>query len=85
MSRVTSRATCRGTRTRSVDEVVDNELARGEVVDDEPRDEPHDVPRHPDARRRRSIRRRAYARRSSRDESRDKPRDVPKQPDARRR
>jgi hypothetical protein len=44
-----SRTTCRGTRTRG----------RGEVVDDErrnePRDELRDVPRHPDARRRRSI------------------------------
>jgi hypothetical protein len=51
-------------------EVVDDEPARGGVVDDErcdePRDEPHDVPRHPDARRRRSSQRRACARRSSR-------------------
>jgi hypothetical protein len=31
----------------------------GEVVDDEPRGEPRDIPRHPDARRRRSSRRRA--------------------------
>jgi hypothetical protein len=58
-------------------EVVDDEPARGRVVDyerrDEPRDEPRDVPRHPDARRRRSSRRRA----------RDEPRDVPKQPVAR--
>jgi hypothetical protein len=50
--------------------VVDNEPARGgEVVDewrDEPRDETRDVPRHPDARRRRSSRRGAYARRRSR-------------------
>jgi hypothetical protein len=56
MSRVTSRATCRGTRTHDVVEVVDDKPAQGEVVDDEPRDEPHDeprdVPRHPDARRR---------------------------------
>jgi hypothetical protein len=54
-SRVTSRATCRGTRTRGEDEVVDDdEPARGGVVDDErcdePHDEPRDVPRHPDAR-----------------------------------
>jgi hypothetical protein len=39
-------------------EVVNDESARGEVVDDErldePRDEPRDVPRHLDARRRRS-------------------------------
>jgi hypothetical protein len=56
MSRVTSRATCRGTRTRGGGEVVDDEPARGGVVDyersDEPRDELRDVPRHPDARRR---------------------------------
>jgi hypothetical protein len=36
-------------------EVVDDEPARGGVVDDErcdePRDETRDVPRHPDARR----------------------------------
>jgi hypothetical protein len=54
MSGVTSRATCRGTRTRGGGEVVDNEPVRGGVVDDdrgdEPRDEPRDVPRHPDAR-----------------------------------
>jgi hypothetical protein len=62
-SRVTSRATCRGTRTSGGGEVVDDEPARGGVVDDErrdkprderrdkPRDEPRDVPRHPDARR----------------------------------
>jgi hypothetical protein len=39
-------------------EVVDDETARGGVVDDERRDEPRDescdVPRHPDARRSRS-------------------------------
>jgi hypothetical protein len=49
----TSRATCRGTRTRGGGEVVDDVPARGEVVDDEwcdePRDEPRDVPRHPNA------------------------------------
>jgi hypothetical protein len=56
-----SRAMCRGTRTRGVVEVVDDEPARGEVVDDEQRDElrderrnephdkPHDVSMHPDA------------------------------------
>jgi hypothetical protein len=51
-----SGATCRGTQTRGVGEVVDDEPARGGVVDDEQRDElrdePRDVPRHPDARRR---------------------------------
>jgi hypothetical protein len=70
---------CRGTRTRGVGEVVDDEPARGgaaddepardRVVDDERRDKPHDelrdVPRHPDARWRRSSRRRACARRTS--------------------
>jgi hypothetical protein len=54
MSRVTGRATCRGTRTRGVGEVVDDDPG---VFDDErrdePREEPRDVPRHPDARRRR--------------------------------
>jgi hypothetical protein len=63
-SRVTSRATCQGTRTRGgvVDDepargggaVVDDEPTQGGVVDDErrdePRDEPRDVPRHQDAR-----------------------------------
>jgi hypothetical protein len=51
---------CRGTWTRGVGEVVDDEPARGEVVEDEPHDEPHDEPcnvlRHPDAQRRRSSR-----------------------------
>jgi hypothetical protein len=69
-SSVTSRVTCRGTQMRSVGEVVDDEPARGGVVDDkwrdEPRDEPRDMPKHPDARRRRSSRRRVCARRSSR-------------------
>jgi hypothetical protein len=41
---------------RGISEVVDDEPARGRVVDDErrdkPRDEPHDVLRHPDALRR---------------------------------
>jgi hypothetical protein len=50
-SRVTSlamsRATCRGTRTRGGGEVVDDEPG---VVDDGRRDEPRDVPMHPDAR-----------------------------------
>jgi hypothetical protein len=44
-----SRATCRGTRTCSVVEVVDDERH------DEPRDEPCDLPMHPDAWRMRSI------------------------------
>jgi hypothetical protein len=54
MSRVTSRATCRGTRTRGIGEVVDGERrdepARGEVVDDESRDKLRDEPKQPDAR-----------------------------------
>jgi hypothetical protein len=41
---------CRGTQTRGVGEVVDDEPVQGGVVDDEPRDEPRDVSRHPDAR-----------------------------------
>jgi hypothetical protein len=36
---------------RDVVEVVDDEPAHGKVVDDEP----HDVPRNPDAQRRRNI------------------------------
>jgi hypothetical protein len=44
MSRVTGHAMCRGTRTRGVGEVVDDERR------DELHDEPRDVPRHPDAR-----------------------------------
>jgi hypothetical protein len=44
-SRVTSRAMCRGTRTRSVAEVVDDGPARGGVVNDERHDEPWDEPR----------------------------------------
>jgi hypothetical protein len=46
---VTSHATCRGTQTRGIGEVVDDEPARGRVVDDERRDKPHDVLRHPNA------------------------------------
>jgi hypothetical protein len=70
MSGATSRATCLGTKTRGVVEVVDDEPHDeprdvGEVVDDEPRDEPRDVPRHLDVWRRRSGRRRA-ARRAAR-------------------
>jgi hypothetical protein len=49
---VTSRATCRGTRTHGVGEVVDDEPARGEVVDDESHDKPRDVPKQTDARHR---------------------------------
>jgi hypothetical protein len=46
--------------------VVDDEPVRGGVVDDERRDEPRDMSRHPDARRRRSSRQRACAVRNSR-------------------
>jgi hypothetical protein len=49
MSRVMSHATCRGTRTRGLGEVFDDEPVRGGVVDDEQHDEPRDVPWHPDA------------------------------------
>jgi hypothetical protein len=45
-----SRAMCRGTRTRGVGEVVDDEPAGGEAVDDESHDNPCDVPKQPDAR-----------------------------------
>jgi hypothetical protein len=48
-----SHATCRGTWTRGVGEVVNDERR------DESRDEPRDVPRHPDTWRSRSSRRRA--------------------------
>jgi hypothetical protein len=64
-----SRATCRGTRTR------------GEVVDDESRDEPRDVPRYPDMRRRRSNRTCGVVKVVD-DEPHDEPRDVPRHPDA---
>jgi hypothetical protein len=53
---------CRGTRTHDIGEVVDDEPARGEVVDDERRDEPRDVPKQPDAWHSRSSRRRAARR-----------------------
>jgi hypothetical protein len=52
MSGVTSLATCQGTRTRGIGEVVDDEPARGGVVDDERRDVLRDVPKQPEARRR---------------------------------
>jgi hypothetical protein len=73
---VTSRATCRGTRTRGVGEVVDDEPG---VVDDErreePRDEPRDVPRHPDARRREVVDDEPGV---VDDERREEPRDEPR-------
>jgi hypothetical protein len=81
MSRVTGRATCRGTWMRGVGEVVDNERHN------EPRDERRDVLRHPVARRRRSSRRQVMRRMTCRgtqtrgvgevvdDEPRDDPRD----------
>jgi hypothetical protein len=40
-----SRATCRGTQTRGVVEVVNDEPARGGEVNDERHDEPRDKPR----------------------------------------
>jgi hypothetical protein len=75
-SRVTSRAMCRGTRTRGGGEVVDDEPARGGVVNDEPArgrvvdDEPARGGEVDDERH---------------DEPRDETRDVPKQSEARRR
>jgi hypothetical protein len=68
---MTSRATCRGTRTRGVGEEVDDVPARGVVVDDEPRD----VPRH----------RTCGVGEEVNDERRDEPRNVPRHPNARRR
>jgi hypothetical protein len=66
MSGTTSHAPCQSTRTCGGGTVVDDEPARGGVVDDErrdePRDEPRDVPRHPNAR---SSRRRAMNRATS--------------------
>jgi hypothetical protein len=63
---MTSRATCRGTRTRGGGEVVDDEPTRGGVADDEPVrgrvgddercdepcDESRDMPKQQEARRR---------------------------------
>jgi hypothetical protein len=49
-SHATSRATCRSNWTLGVGEVVDSEPARGEVVNDESRDKPRDVPKQPDVR-----------------------------------
>jgi hypothetical protein len=50
-SRVTSRVTCRDIRMRDVGEVVDDKPRRGEVIDNESRDEPRDVLEQLDARR----------------------------------
>jgi hypothetical protein len=75
-SRVTSRATCRDTRTRGGGKVVDDEPVRGGVVDDKPArggvvdDEPVRGGEVDDERC---------------DEPRDESRDVPRHPDARRR
>jgi hypothetical protein len=52
------RATCRGTQTRGIGEVVDDE-PRDDLRDeprDDLRDEPRDVPRHPNAWRGQSSR-----------------------------
>jgi hypothetical protein len=74
--------------------VINDEPARHGVVDDErhddPRDELRDVPRHPDARRCRSSRRRAMSRATCRGTQTrgvgelvdDEPRDMPRHPDA---
>jgi hypothetical protein len=74
--RVMSHATCRGTRTRNGGEVVDDEPARGGVVDDEL--ERGEVVNEDPARR-------GVVNDERRDEPRDEPRDVPRHPDARRR
>jgi hypothetical protein len=95
MSRVTGRATCRGTRTRGVGEVIDDERRN------EPCDELRDEPRQPVARRRRSSLRQAMSRVTCRgtqtrsvgkvvdyerrDEPREEPRDVSRHRDTRRR
>jgi hypothetical protein len=63
MSRMTSRVTCRGTRTRGGGKVVDDERR------DESRDEPRDMPRHLDARPSRSSRQRAVWRAARRAEA----------------
>jgi hypothetical protein len=83
-SRLTNRSTCRGTQTHGVGEVVDDEPTRGEVVNNEPRDEPRDVPRHPDAQRSEVVDDKHARAEVVDDERRDVPHDVPKQPDARR-
>jgi hypothetical protein len=70
---MTSRATCRGTRTRGRGEVADDEPAQGEVVDDESRDKPRNVPKQPDARLGEVVD----------DEPHDEPHDVTRHPDAR--
>jgi hypothetical protein len=54
---------------RSVGEVVHDEPARGEVVDDEPHYELRDVPWHPDTQCRRSSWRRATRRAARRAEA----------------
>jgi hypothetical protein len=74
-SHVMSRATCRGTRTRGV----------VEVVDDEPCDEPRAVSRHRTRGVGEVIDDEPARGEVVDDESRDKPRDVPKEPDAWRR
>jgi hypothetical protein len=73
MSRMTSRATCRGTRMRGVGEVVDDEPARGGVR------------RRACAMQtsRRRAARGGVVDNKRRDELHDKPRDVPRQPDTR--
>jgi hypothetical protein len=89
-SRVTSRAACRGTRTRGGGEVVDDEPG---VVDDEWREEPRDEPRGVPNTRTRGVgevvddepTRGGVVDDERRNEPRDKPRDVPRHPDARRR
>jgi hypothetical protein len=71
---VTSRATCRGTRTRGVGEVVDDEHARGGEVGDEWREVVNDEPA-----------RGGVVEDERHDKQCDGPRDVARHLDARRR
>jgi hypothetical protein len=75
----------RATRTRGEGEVVDDEPARAEVVDDERRDVRRDVPKQPDARVVEVVDDEPARGGVVDDEPRDEPRDVPRHPDARRR
>jgi hypothetical protein len=72
-----------------IGEVVNDEPARGEVVDDELRDEPHNEPRdalrHPDVRRRELVDDEPAQGEVVDDEPLDEPRDVTSHPNVRRR
>jgi hypothetical protein len=81
-SGATSRATCRGTRTRGEDKVVDDDERCGK-----PHDEPRDVSRHPTRGEDEVIddepARGGVVDDERRDKPRNEPRDVPRHPDAR--